>query len=74
MKSFAFGKDKSEITKGVAILMMMWLHTFGTEQSIGCYTSFWNIGGGISRTFSPRHAIPLVSLWCLVDTVFISHF
>lgn len=46
MKPFAFGKDKSEITKGVAILMMMWLHTFGTEQSIGCYTSFWNIGGG----------------------------
>lgn len=51
MKPFAFGKDKSEITKGVAILMMMWLHTFGTEQSIGCYTSFWNIGGVISRTF-----------------------
>ena len=42
MKPFAFGKDKSEITKGVAILMMMWLHTFGSSQGV---QSRWSLYG-----------------------------
>lgn len=59
MKPLSFGKDKTEIAKGVAILMMMWLHTFGPEKSIGCYTTLWSIFGGNFEYFFAKACNPV---------------
>lgn len=46
MKPLLFGKDKTEIVKGIAILMMVCLHTFSSEASVSKYISILTVGGG----------------------------
>lgn len=45
IKFFYFDKRKTDITKGIAILMMIWLHTFSSLNSLDNYTSIFTIGG-----------------------------